>query len=770
MAVPPVVSQLLRATSPTLLAALALPPPLNALASAIASAALARFASGPGGAPLTPDEVTKVIESHASDPGMVPALRQAEVDLKRYEDENRFRFAELEARDRQSARDFQVASGIGDRIFTGAIWIVGIALAAMLAMIAGLLYVVLNGVPLDPDKASIAVAAFGLIGTAVGFVNGLAATVVAYYWGSSQGSKEKGEALSSQVDKLSDEIGKVAQRGTLPETPSAPAEAPEPEAKPAPTTAAKLGDIVEELRRHAVQHRHFEGSVTWALTPEGISVEGAKPMGTTGAPNTVKAIWEEYGVHCAAAARDFTVPVELIVATIATESSGKPDAVRKEAKDTSYGLMQTLLMTAREALGDERLSGQDLLRPETSIRAGTAFIVRQRNLHKFDPVLVAAAYNAGSPRHADFPGNRWRLYCYPPQSGDHLNRFVGWFNDAMALSRSMDWSAGGTPTFVAAFAAAASDEPAKPGATGTLTTPDDAAQTSAAATATLGAVAATLPIARIGAEKPLAVAVQQKLTEHGYLDPPPDGDFRSVSLWAIAEFCKRNGLPADVFGPDTARTLLVPRAPLAQPRLKGDWIDRVIDYMNRNGHWYSRFPGCRNIVYLEGADEDGAPNEDTFDQFNDLRAVFWFDDDGEISHREWQATTEPGAFYTNTPMNPKGAARIKFGQYKAWQVGVHNNDHEALTQAGPVTVHRDLNKDGKRTGDALDTGSEFMINQHHGWDTDRRSIKKTSAGCLVGRKIEGHREFMEIVKQDPRFRANSAYRFVATILPADKVL
>ena len=242
MAVPPVVSQLLRATSPTLLAALALPPPLNALASAVASAALARFASGAGGAPLTPDEVTKVIESHASDPGMVPALRQAEVDLKRYEDENRFRFAELEARDRQSARDFQVASGISDRIFTGAIWIVGIALAAMLAMIAGLLYVVLYGVPLDPDKASVAVAAFGLIGTAVGFVNGLAATVVAYYWGSSQGSKEKGEALSSQVDKLSDEIGKVAQRGTLPETPSAPAEAPEPEAegprRPPPPSSA----------------------------------------------------------------------------------------------------------------------------------------------------------------------------------------------------------------------------------------------------------------------------------------------------------------------------------------------------------------------------------------------------------------------------------------------------------------------------------------------------------------------------------------------------
>ena len=205
-------------------------------------------------------------------------------------------------------------------------------------------------------------------------------------------------------------------------------------------------------------------------------------------------------------------------------------------------------------------------------------------------MLVAAAYNAGSPRRADHPGNRWRLYCYPPESGDHLNRFVGWFNDAMALSRSMDWSAGGTPTFVAAFAAAASDEPAKPGATGTLTTSDAAAQTSAAAAATLGAVTASLPIARIGAEKPLAVAVQQKLTEHGYLDPPPDGDFRSVSLWAIAEFCKRNGLPSDVLGPDTAQTLLVPRAPLAQPRLKGDWIDRVIDYMNRNNYLVQPLP------------------------------------------------------------------------------------------------------------------------------------------------------------------------------------
>ena len=43
---------------------------------------------------------------------MVPALQQAEADLQRYKDENRFRFAQLEAKDRESERAMHVASGI----------------------------------------------------------------------------------------------------------------------------------------------------------------------------------------------------------------------------------------------------------------------------------------------------------------------------------------------------------------------------------------------------------------------------------------------------------------------------------------------------------------------------------------------------------------------------------------------------------------------------------------------------------------------------------
>ena len=398
MKLSPVATQLLRTASPTLLAALALPPPLNALAATVVSSALGRFAPADGGAPLKPEQVARTIEEHASDPTMVPALQQAEADLQRYEDENRFRFAQLEAKDRESARAMHVASGMSETIFHDGIKIVWIALVGMLVMVAGLLYLVLRGEVIKPELANLAIAAFGLIGTAVGFVNGLAATVVAFYWGSSQGSREKGQAINEFVTKLTDEIGQVALRAPAPPPPPPAAEAPAPEPEPAPTTAARPGVIVEALRKLSVQHRHVESSVTWALTPEGISVEGAAPVGTTGDPSTITDIWQKFGAHCVTAARRFTVPAELIVATIATESDGRPDRFRQEKTDASYGLMQTLLGSAREALGDKRLTGDDLFRPETSILAGTAYIARQRDKHNFDPVLVAAAYNAGSPQ------------------------------------------------------------------------------------------------------------------------------------------------------------------------------------------------------------------------------------------------------------------------------------------------------------------------------------------------------------------------------------
>jgi hypothetical protein len=121
-------------------------------------------------------------------------------------------------------------------------------------------------------------------------------------------------------------------------------------------------------------------------------------------------------------------------------------------------------------------------------------------------------------------------------------------------------------------------------------------------------------------------------------------------------------------------------------------------------------------------------------------------------------------------MNPKGAARIAFGQYRAWAVGRHGNSepHEALIQVGAVKVHRDYNKDFIRTDDCIEEGL-FGINQHYGYDLPRSDIGLASAGCLVGRTRVGHRDFMRIIKSDRRYQENKNFIFTATIIPGDKL-
>jgi putative peptidoglycan binding protein len=199
-----------------------------------------------------------------------------------------------------------------------------------------------------------------------------------------------------------------------------------------------------------------------------------------------------------------------------------------------------------------------------------------------------------------------------------------------------------------------------------------------------------------------------------------------------------------------------------------DLAHLVVAAMERKGYQVDRGPGEVNIVYVEGMNPDGTANADEANKWNDLRLLIRFEGGEPRIIGEWAATTEPGRYWTENPMSPLGAARIEFGQYKSWQVGMHRNNHEALVQTGgEVTVCRDLNKDGQRTGDKRQTG-EFGINQH--WGYDLPEVEKASAGCLVGQSKDGHRQFMALVKSDPRYQANRKHVFAAAILPESEVL
>ena len=212
---------------------------------------------------------------------------------------------------------------------------------------------------------------------------------------------------------------------------------------------------------------------------------------------------------------------------------------------------------------------------------------------------------------------------------------------------------------------------------------------------------------------------------------------------------------------------LAPSSPTPSPVLS-DLAHRIVAAMERKGHRVDRGPGEINIVYVEGMNADGTPNGDEANKWNDLRLVIRFEGGEPRIVGSWPATTEPGRYYTENPVNPRGAARIEFGQYDAWQVGKHRGDHEALVQTGgQVTVCRDLNKDGQRTGDKRDTG-DFGINQH--WGYDLAEVDKASAGCLVGQSKPGHRQFMTVVKSDPRYQADRKYVFTTTVLAESDVL
>ena len=194
-------------------------------------------------------------------------------------------------------------------------------------------------------------------------------------------------------------------------------------------------------------------SVLWRLASDGIRINGTPAIGTVGLPKTVEGVWARFGDDIRAWATEYDVPVELIVATICTESRGKPEAIRCESgyrsdQETpgrvSPGLMQTLISTARDTLGKRGFrdtGGIDrtwLFVPRHSIRAGTSYIREQferpgARSTRFDPPKVACAYNAGSLLSNDGAANRWKMKQYPIGSGMHADRFVEWFNDCFRV-------------------------------------------------------------------------------------------------------------------------------------------------------------------------------------------------------------------------------------------------------------------------------------------------------------------------------------------------
>jgi hypothetical protein len=441
MNIPPVVGTILRSAAPTLLTAIAIPPPFGLIASAVVSGLLARYLPPdvkpaqpppqPGAPPtLTPAQVVQVVQANASDPQFMATLRQAELELQKYEMEQQFRFAELEVKDRTRAGDFQTASSTALPLLKWGMAIVVLSIGAMMSVIVGALLLIAGAVRIPAETAQMAIGVFGLIGSVVGFLSSYGTQILGFYYGSSVGSGEKTAELASTLRDQTEALGEAAAAGAT------------ERARPQPPVVVQVPPapvVPIDLPLAADWKQGPFGGVRFRLDADGyVLVEGeAAPGRTVGEPATVRRIWREYGAVIEPICASHGVPIELVVAVIATESRGQVNASLTEPDGrTSVGLMQILTGTASEVMG-RPINGRELQEPALNIEAGVRYIRSQYNITAFLPPFVAAAYNAGGlypPREQD--RNRWRLRS----TGDHIDRAVLYFNDCAFVARADGWT------------------------------------------------------------------------------------------------------------------------------------------------------------------------------------------------------------------------------------------------------------------------------------------------------------------------------------------
>lgn len=192
------------------------------------------------------------------------------------------------------------------------------------------------------------------------------------------------------------------------------------------------------------------GGREWRLTNEGIETrEGIER--TAGEPITMRTIWDDFGDDIQHACWEMDVSPDVVAAMIPIEAARQsdghydPESVREEPGYTSDeetphrvspGVMQTLISTARDMAGKYDLYDEDdvdrqmLFEPKHSIMLGTAYLAHQIERYGRDPVLLCAAYNAGSVRETG--RNPWKLRVY---GKTRLDRYVAWFNDFHAAVR-----------------------------------------------------------------------------------------------------------------------------------------------------------------------------------------------------------------------------------------------------------------------------------------------------------------------------------------------
>ena len=142
--------------------------------------------------------------------------------------------------------------------------------------------------------------------------------------------------------------------------------------------------------------------------------------------------------------------------------------------------------------------------------------------------------------------------------------------------------------------------------------------------------------------------------------------------------------------------------------------------------------------------------------FDDCLVVIYNTANEQNIKRIFVCTTLPGKKAMEHPMQIKGTAILKEGQYRgAYQIGYHKGKYKALCQAKPLPVYRDGNKDDKFDLNPLsiDKGI-FGINIHKAGDNSTL-VDGWSYGCQVLSKSIDFNALMRLVERSAGIYGNS---------------
>jgi hypothetical protein len=120
--------------------------------------------------------------------------------------------------------------------------------------------------------------------------------------------------------------------------------------------------------------------------------------------------------------------------------------------------------------------------------------------------------------------------------------------------------------------------------------------------------------------------------------------------------------------------------------------------------------------------------------FDDNIYVFFNNSEGKLIQHKFSATTDPGTYWLQNPMNPQGTAILKEGQYiGSHAMGLHRGKYLALVQKRPLTVIRDYDRNAVL--DFMNGREEkglFGINVHRASENGTtKTVDHFSAGCQV---------------------------------------